>query len=374
MQPVQLGANQPRQFYKGGQAIADLRGMTGSGDFGPEDWVASATPRFGRGTDGLTVMPDGRFLRDVIEADPKGWLGPEHAEYFGTDPALLVKLLDAGQRLPVHVHPDRSFAVRHLGSRHGKTEAWVVLGTTGSEALVYVGWKRDVDQPELSRLLAQQGTAALLGLLNKLTVEPGDAVLVPAGTAHAIGANVFCLELQEPTDFSIMLEVQGFDIDPADAYLGLDREVALSCVSNRTLRGPDLQRVALQADHRGGKAAATAAPRDGGLRNAIPGGGSVEDILPEGAAPYFRAQRARGGENVSLEPSFAVIVVDSGAGAMKGEGWEIETKRGDTFVVPWSAGETKVLGPVELLRCLPPRPVDAAKDDPGATEMLKGDR
>jgi mannose-6-phosphate isomerase len=356
MRPVQLGANQPRQFYKGGQSIAELRGMGGSDEFGPEDWVGSATPRFGRGDDGLTKMPDGRYLRDVIEADAEGWLGPEHVEYFGSDPALLIKLLDAGQRLPVHVHPDRAFAVRHLGSRHGKTEAWVVLGTSGSEPVVYVGWRRDVEQPELSRLVSEQDTRALLGLLNRLTVEPGDAVLVPAGTAHAIGAGVFSLELQEPTDFSIMLELEGFDIDPAAAYVGLDRDLALSCVSRRALRDRDLGHVALQGGRAG--ASATMAAREGG---------TVEDILPEAAAPYFRAQRVVGGGKVSLEASFAVVVAAVGEGCLQGDGWEVAAKRGDTFVVPWSAGAVQVAGEIELLRCLPPLPVDAAKDDPGAT-------
>jgi mannose-6-phosphate isomerase len=357
MRPVQLGANQPRQFYKGGEAIAELRGLAGTAEFGPEDWVASATARFGQGNDGLTVMPDGQYLRDVIEADPEGWLGPAHVEYFGADPALLVKLLDAGQRLPVHVHPDRSFAVRHLGSRHGKTEAWVVLGTSGSQPLVYVGWKREVDQPELSRLVAAQDTAALLGLLNKLTVEPGDAVLVPAGTAHAIGAGVFSLELQEPTDFSIMLELEGFDIDPAGAYVGLDRELAISCVSRRALDDRGLERVALRA----GSTGANAAARAGAASEA----GTVEDVLPEAAAPYFRAQRVRGGDQVSLEPSFAVVIAVAEEGLVRGDSWEVKVKRGDTFVVPWGAGETRVEGPVELLRCLPPLPREAAKDDPG---------
>ena len=355
MQPVQLGANQPRQFYKGGPSIAELRGMAGSDEFGPEDWVASATPRFGRGDDGLTTMPDGRYLRDLLEADPQGWLGPEHVEYFGSDPALLVKLLDAGQRLPVHVHPDRAFAVRHLGSRHGKTEAWVVLGTSGSDPVVYVGWRRDVEQPELSRLVAEQDTQSLLGLLNKLTVAPGDAVLVPAGTAHAIGAGVFSLELQEPTDFSIMLELEGFDIDPAGAYVGLDRKLALSCVSRRALGDRDLEQVTLEGD----RGAAVGSSASG------PAGGVV-DVLPEAAAPYFRAQRVVGGGEVNLEPSFAVVVAAAGEGRLRGSGWEVPVKRGDTLVVPWGAGDVSVEGPVELLRCLPPLPVDAAKDDPGA--------
>ena len=144
---------------------------------------------------------------------------------------MLVKLLDAGQRLPVHVHPDRAFAVRHLGSRHGKTEAWVVLGTCGCGpgGLCWLAPRRRAAGAFSTGGRAGHGKRCS-DLLNKLTVEPGDAVLVPAGTAHAIGVGVFSLELQEPTDFSIMLELEGFDIDPAGAYVGLDRELALSCV------------------------------------------------------------------------------------------------------------------------------------------------
>ena len=70
-----------------------------------------------------------------------------------------------------------------------------------------------------------------------------------------------------------------------------------------------------------------------------------------------------------LEPSFAVVLADSGAGvltaAMAGR-WRME--HGNTFVVPWGAGTVNVEGQVELLRCLPPLPEDAAKDDPGAAK------
>ncbi len=96
------------------------------------------------------------------------------------------------------------------------------------------------------------------------------------------------------------------------------------------------------------------------------GDGSVEDILPEAAGPYFRAQRVVGGDTVSLEPSFAVVVATAGEGQLVGPSWEAPVKRGDTLVVPWGTGAVKVDGKIELLRCLPPLPVDAAKDDPGA--------
>jgi mannose-6-phosphate isomerase len=91
----------------------------------------------------------------------------------------------------------------------------------------------------------------------------------------------------------------------------------------------------------------------------------VEDVLPEAAKPYFRAQRVYGGEGLELEPSFAVVVVVSGKGWLSGDGWEAAVARGSTLVVPWAAGVARLYGQVELLRCLPPLPADAATDDPG---------
>ena len=133
------------------------------------------------------------------------------------------------------------FAARHLGSRHGKTEAWVVLGTKGSEPSVHLGWSRDVEQAELARWVTEQDRSSMLGTLNHLGVRSGDAVVVPAGTPHAIGEGVFCVELQEPTDFSVMLELKGFDLDPAGGELGLGRELALSCVRRGALTTRDLE-------------------------------------------------------------------------------------------------------------------------------------
>ncbi|MGA3219972.1 MAG: class I mannose-6-phosphate isomerase [Acidimicrobiales bacterium] len=349
MRPIELGPNQPRQFYLGGQAIAELRGVGEGDEFRPEDWVGSATPRFGMEEDGLSKLPDGRYLRDALEADPDSWLGPEHVKYFGASPALLVKLLDAGQRLPVHVHPNRSFAYRHLGSRHGKTESWVVLGARGADPVVYLGWSRDIETAELSRWVSDQDTMAMLGQLHKLEVEPGDAVLVPAGTPHAIGEGVFAVELQEPTDFSIMLEFKGFDLDPAGGELGLGRELALSCLRQKAFSAGDID--GLRRHHKAGVGAED---------------GVVHDVMPVAANPYFRAQRVFGRGAVRLEASFAVVVVLSGQGSLEGDGWSVPVKRGNTFVVPWASGAVGVTGEVELLRCLPPLPADAKRDDPAA--------
>src|SRR5262249_46404346 len=64
--PVRLGPNQPPRFYRGGDAIADLRGVSGGNGFQPEDWVGSTTTLWGQPEAGLTHLDDGRTLRDAV--------------------------------------------------------------------------------------------------------------------------------------------------------------------------------------------------------------------------------------------------------------------------------------------------------------------
>ena len=182
-------------------------------------------------------MPDGGLVRDALATDPEGWLGPAHAARFGASPALLVKLLDAGERLPVHHHPDRPFAHEHLGLDFGKTEAWIVLAAKDG-AEVALGWREDVDADTLRGWVDAQDHDALVGALNPVPVRAGDALFVPSGVPHVIGEGLLIAELQEPTDLSIMLEWDGFGIDDERAAtLGLGWDVALASVE-RTARDP----------------------------------------------------------------------------------------------------------------------------------------
>jgi mannose-6-phosphate isomerase len=90
----------------------------------------------------MTRLDDGRLLSDAITNEPLTWLGEDHVARYGDDVMLLVKLLDAGQRLPVHAHPDGDFAASHVAAAHGKAEAWYIL----SPGTVYL------PSPKTSRL------------------------------------------------------------------------------------------------------------------------------------------------------------------------------------------------------------------------------
>lgn len=329
MRPLRLPPHQLHRFYAGGEAIAALRGIPSTDDHAPEDWVGSTTSLFGEERLGLSELDDGRLVRDAIAVDPEGFLGPEHVARYGADPALLVKLLDAGERLPVHAHPDRAWARRHLACPFGKTEAWVVVGTRGPDPRVHLGFTAHVAAETLAGWVRDQAVDAMLAALHELTVSPGDAILVPAGLPHAIGEGVFIVELQEPTDLSVLLEWQGFEVDgTADGHLGLGFDAALGCV-DRSGWGRDAVD-ALRTRRKEGT------------------------LLPAAAAEFFRAERllAPAGE---LEASFAVLVVLAGDGQLETDtGGVMPLHRGDTVLVPHAAGRARLVGDLEVIRARPP--------------------
>lgn len=329
MNPVVLPSNRPpARFYRGGRRITDLRGEDPAGEREPEDWVASVTTVAGEERTGLTTLPDGRLLRDAIADDPFAWLGAEHVARFGVDPMLLVKLLDAGERLPVHAHPHGTFAHEHLGRAHGKAEAWVILD--GGE--VHLGLRRDLTTGELDDLLRRQDSAALLDAMHRIDVRRGDVVYVPPGVLHAIGGGVFLAELQEPEDLSILVEWQGFALDgESDGHLGLGFELALSAVERRARSVEEI----------------------GALVHRALGD---TPLLPVEADEYFRLEWvvADDGAPISVAAGFAVVLVLEGALELAFTGGTLGVTGGRTLVVPHAAGPLAVRGAGEVLVCRPP--------------------
>jgi len=305
---------------------------------------------FGSEGTGLSTLPDGRTVAEAFAADPEAFFGRRHADRFGAGPGLLVKLLEAGERLPVHCHPDREFARRHLGCPYGKTEAWVIVEVRSpepeAEAEVFLGFRDEVDPVELAGWVTGQDTPAILDAMHGIPVAVGDAVLVPAGLPHAVGEGVFLVELQEPTDLSVLLEWEGFDIDGArDGHLGLGFDVALRCVDRSGWGKERLDR--LRTPREDGRGA-----RPG--RDARPG---VDVLFPAEADSFFRAERIRPRDASPLPAEFSVLVITGGRGRLEFlTAGSLEVARGDTVLVPFAAGDCRLVGSVEAVRCMPPDP------------------
>lgn len=322
MEPILLPSNQPpTRFYKGGARISDFRREAPSAPNTPEDWVGSTTSVRGNSPVGMTRLADGQLLAEAIGADPSGWLGPRHVEKHGDDTMLLVKLLDAGQRLPVHAHPDGVFAGRHVSAAHGKAEAWYIL----SPGTVHLALTRSVRLDELRSLVVTQDSTAMLGLMHEVRVEAGDCVFVPHGVLHSIGTGILLAEVQEPEDLSILLEWKGFDLDGEnDGHLGLGFDLALTAVEIRGRSEAEVEAL---------------------VRRGVTEGGT----LPTEAAPYFRLDRVS--SRCEFPAGFGIVIaVDDSARLTLASGSSRELTAGSTTLMPYAAGTFRIDGSALLAR------------------------
>ena len=77
-----------------------------------------------------------------------------------------------------------------------KTEMWYVAeAAPGAE--LYVGLKRGVTRAEFERKI-KAGTVA--ECFHRVSVRPGDAMFLPSGRVHALGAGLVIFEIQQNSD------------------------------------------------------------------------------------------------------------------------------------------------------------------------------
>jgi mannose-6-phosphate isomerase len=340
LRPMQMAPNTIEHFYLGGSRIAELRGLHLESDHRPEEWLAATVARAGEPGVGPARTVEGELFADVVAQDLHGWVGD-----LGPDTGVLVKLLDAGQRLPVHVHPDRSFASSHLGCGYGKTEAWYVLDAD-EDATVHLGWTGDVDPEELAARRDAQDSAWMLERLHEVPVRRGDGILVPAGQPHAIGAGVFVVEAQEPTDFSILLEWSVTTATREESHLDLGFDTAMAAVSHRALPPEAL---AALCRHLPAEARSHSALR----------------CLPEQADPFFRLDvlAPPPATGARVEAGYAVLVLLAGAGELVSAHSATALDRGDVYAVPAALGDWQLRGDLRAVLVRPgTEPADMGGD------------
>lgn len=149
----------------------------------------------------------GQTLEDLATASPHHWCGEQglRATRGQAIFPLLTKLIDATETLSVQVHPDDALAAaRGLG--FGKTEAWRILDAAPG-AVVYAGLRAGVTGEEFEAACKGQGDVS--GYLNPIPARAGMTVVIPAGTAHAIGGGLLIYEIQQPSNVTFRLNDWG---------------------------------------------------------------------------------------------------------------------------------------------------------------------
>ena len=112
---------------------------------------------------------------------------------------ILCKLLDAQENLSLQVHPPKRIADK-LGAE-SKTELWFVTHTT-PKARIYAGFKKGAG-PETFRKALEEGRVEKY--LHCLEAKAGDAIFLPSGRLHALGAGNVVVEIQENSDTTYRL-------------------------------------------------------------------------------------------------------------------------------------------------------------------------
>lgn len=191
MKPVKLIPT-CKDYLWGGTRLYDQYGI-GNGGVTAEAWVLSARDN------GPCFIAEGQYkgktLGEALEAEGKAVWG-KRAERFPAFP-VLIKLIDAAKDLSVQVHPSDEYALKNEGE-YGKTEMWYVVDRAPG-AFLYAGFKREVSKEEFQQSIADN---TVTDLLNKIPVEKGDSIFIPAGTVHAIGAGLLVAEVQQNSDLT----------------------------------------------------------------------------------------------------------------------------------------------------------------------------
>jgi len=276
---------------------------------------------------GMSVVAEGPLagtsLRELTKAHGRALIG---ASWDGGEFPLLVKLIDANDRLSVQVHPDDDLA-KSLGvGQRGKTECWLMLADGGE---LFVGTVPGCTKADFERALAAKTVASAL---NRYQVKDGDFFFLAARTVHALGSGCLLYEVQQTCDVTFRVDDWG--------RVGLDgkpRELHLA-----------------QSLHTIDFAASSPGPVPA-RELAHPAGGSVRHLA---ACDYFTVEERRARHTSGGAPDACSIVTClAGRGTLATAAAGVAIAPMQTWLVPANAGPwTATAEKHEGLRLLVARP------------------
>lgn len=373
---ILLPPNRVWRTYPGGRTLDALAHAPAPADTHlAEDWIASTTravnppeaalasppssspPGISQVQVGLDPTP--HDFAQLLARDPDYFLGAAHVKKYGVQPQLLVKFLDSGTRLHFQVHPTREFARRVLGAPSGKTEAYHVLAVRDSVApvatprpaaseatgYIYVGFQRPPTPAQLRDYILTQDIAAIEACFDRIPVRPGDTFIIPGGTPHALGAGVFMVEIQEPSDLVVRFEFEraGYVLPESARFMNRDVDFALTVFNLAPLTTADLDTQVRCRPRR--------------IRDLGPDSFQDELIGPDRTDCFRVARTHLAAPVVKDETSAVIAIVTAGSVTAEVGGESHHLERYAKFFLPAGLGPVKFTphdGSAEILECFPP--------------------
>ena len=114
---------------------------------------------------------------------------------------LLIKFIDAKDKLSIQVHPDEEYANKKH-NKHGKNEMWYIM-EADENAKLLIGLKKGIDKNKLKAAIENKEN--IEDMFNYFDIRKGDAFYIPNGCIHAIMGNSLIAEIQTPSDVTYRL-------------------------------------------------------------------------------------------------------------------------------------------------------------------------
>lgn len=147
---------------------------------------------------GQSVVKNGKYkgltMERLLEKHGESIIGKSFVK--GDKFPLLIKFIDAKDKLSVQVHPEDDYAFSNENGELGKSEAWYILQANEGSKLV-AGIKDGVTKELFKKKLDNN---QLEEILNEVEVKEGDVLNIPAGLLHAIGDGILLAEIQQNSD------------------------------------------------------------------------------------------------------------------------------------------------------------------------------
>lgn len=295
----------------GGRDLEIFRNNLPQGNIG-ESWDVACHPH------GVSVVANGEFkgikLDELIRLKGSELLGTKISkDWF----PLLVKLINAKDKLSVQVHPDDKYA-QEVEGEMGKTEVWYVVEAFEGANLV-VGTK-DCTREQFKKAVK---TGEFDEFMNKIYVKKGDVYFVKSGLIHAIGEGVIIAEIQQNSDTTYRV----YDYNRG-RELHIDK--ALDVV-DLNLRGE----------------------RSKGLKVEEKGFSKTYYCLCENFSLELYDVQESFKEN-SDEERFYIFTAVEGEGEIIYKNGAEKIKKGDSIMIPAALGAYEIKGKIKLLRSYVP--------------------
>ncbi len=207
-----------KDYLWGGTRLKEDFGFDTEKEIAAEGWM-------------LACHKDGTNV--ILNGENKGKSFSEVLKLWGYEEKfpILIKLIDAKQKLSVQVHPDNEYALKNEGE-FGKTEMWYVVDCIPGAKLAY-GFTKAISKAEFKERIENN---TLDDVINYVPVKRGDVFFIEAGTLHAIGDGILIAEIQQNSNSTYRVSDYGrlgADGKPRELHIDKALDVTVTDIPSR---------------------------------------------------------------------------------------------------------------------------------------------